>query len=355
MVAEPFRVGSTELAAAGVDPFDEAVYRQLLGRPTATPAELASELGHSTERIAKALDRLRDAGLVGRMSGRRRSYSAVEPEAAINALVRERALELERVRIAAGSFAELFSATRDSGGDEVDIIPNREALGRWFVRLQQEAQEEMITLDRPPYALTTSNPVEQKAISRGVRYRVVYAPEALTWPGVMDDIRELVHHGEEARVLAGVRVKVAIADRRLALMPLSLDLANARAAVIRPSALLDALIDYWELCWRVAAPLDVMRPEGGAGWTGDHVAGGPQGPGESDGRAASDGAEPPQVSDADRMVLALLVSGLKDEAIARQFGWSVRTMRRRMSRLTEELNAANRFQAGVNAVRRGWV
>lgn len=54
-------------------------------------------------------------------------------------------------------------------------------------------------------------------------------------------------------------------------------------------------------------------------------------------------------------MLTLLVGGLKDEAIARQLGWSVRTMRRRISRLHEELGAANRFQAGVIAARRGWI
>lgn len=36
-------------------------------------------------------------------------------------------------------------------------------------------------------------------------------------------------------------------------------------------------------------------------------------------------------------------------------GWSVRTMRRRISRLHEQLGAANRFQAGVIAARRGWI
>jgi DNA-binding NarL/FixJ family response regulator len=54
-------------------------------------------------------------------------------------------------------------------------------------------------------------------------------------------------------------------------------------------------------------------------------------------------------------MLTLLVSGLKDEAIARQLGWSLRTMRRRTSRLHELLGADNRFQAGVNAARRGWI
>uniref|UniRef100_UPI000E3E4FA8 helix-turn-helix transcriptional regulator n=1 Tax=Allorhizocola rhizosphaerae TaxID=1872709 RepID=UPI000E3E4FA8 len=232
-----------------------------------------------------------------------------------------RAAELDRARAAAGPLSELFAAAQTGGTDQVEVLHGSAALGRWFVRLQQEAREEVTTLDRPPYALTTSNPVESQLLARGVSYRAVYAPEALEWPGVLGDIRGLVRQGEQARVLPGLRIKLAIADRRIALMPLSLDFSDVRAVVIRPSALLDGLLDYWEMCWQAAIPLEA--PEHDA------------------------------LSEDDRMLLTLLVSGLKDEAIARQLGWSLRTMRRRMSRLNELLGAANRFQAGVIAARRG--
>jgi hypothetical protein len=317
------------LAPAGVDPFDEAVYRAILVRHSAAPAELADELGHSADRIGRALDRLREHGLVGRMSGTRRRYAAIEPQGAVSALIRARSAELDRVRAAAEDLSSLFARAQTSSASAVEIVNGSEALGRWFVRLQQEATDEVITLDRPPYALTTSNPVEATALTRGVTYRAVYAPEALEWPGVLGDIRELVNHGEQARVLPGLRIKLAIADRRLALMPLSLDLTDVRAAVIRPSTLLDGLIDYWEMCWQAALPLPTV----------------------SSGSSEPSGG----LSDDDRALLTLLVSGLKDEAIARQLGWSLRTMRRRIAGLIEELGAANRFQAGVIANRRGWI
>lgn len=60
------------------------------------------------------------------------------------------------------------------------------------------------------------------------------------------------------------------------------------------------------------------------------------------------------ISDDDRSLITLLAGGLTDSAIARQLGWSTRTMRRRTGRLFEELSASNRFQAGVQAARRGW-
>jgi DNA-binding NarL/FixJ family response regulator len=64
---------------------------------------------------------------------------------------------------------------------------------------------------------------------------------------------------------------------------------------------------------------------------------------------------PEELSDGDRDILALLVAGAKDEAIARQLGIGVRTLHRRMQRLMTALDADTRFQAGIQATRRGWV
>ena len=66
------------------------------------------------------------------------------------------------------------------------------------------------------------------------------------------------------------------------------------------------------------------------------------------------GAGPP-LDERDRRILSLLTVGASDQVVARQLGVSVRTVERRVRYLTEHLGAATRFQAGVQAVRRGWV
>ncbi|MGZ0151476.1 hypothetical protein ACXJJ3_30785 [Kribbella sp. WER1] len=107
-------------------------------------------------------------------------------------------------------------------------------------------------------------------------------------------------------------------------MPLSLDVGDGlRAAVVHQSTLLDALVDYWQLCWQQAIPFGA----------------------EASGELTED----------DRALPTLLVAGLKDDAIARQLGWSLRTMRRRVRRLHELTGTSNRFQAGAVAMRRGWL
>jgi DNA-binding NarL/FixJ family response regulator len=54
-------------------------------------------------------------------------------------------------------------------------------------------------------------------------------------------------------------------------------------------------------------------------------------------------------------VLMLMSSGVKDEAAARQLNVSDRTYRRHVADILSRLGASSRFQAGVEAVRRGWL
>jgi DNA-binding NarL/FixJ family response regulator len=59
------------------------------------------------------------------------------------------------------------------------------------------------------------------------------------------------------------------------------------------------------------------------------------------------------ITDSDRRVLAMLASGCTDETAAREIGVSVRHLRRRIARLMTLLGAHSRFEAGVEAARRG--
>ncbi|GAA0240446.1 hypothetical protein GCM10010492_44480 [Saccharothrix mutabilis subsp. mutabilis] len=74
--------------------------------------------------------------------------------------------------------------------------------------------------------------------------------------------------------------------------------------------------------------------------------------------SVDDPARPAQIADyaaAGEDARALLAAGLKDAAIMRSLGMTQRTMTRRMAALPAELDATTRFQAGLNAARRGLV
>ena len=56
-----------------------------------------------------------------------------------------------------------------------------------------------------------------------------------------------------------------------------------------------------------------------------------------------------------REVLRQLVGGVKDAAAARELGLALRTYRRIVARLMDQLGAQNRFQAGYLAAHRDWL
>jgi DNA-binding NarL/FixJ family response regulator len=101
---------------------------------------------------------------------------------------------------------------------------------------------------------------------------------------------------------------------------------RSTAIVVHQSRLCDALIELFEATWAQGTPIFATAAR------------------------QSGGLDP-----VDSALLSLLNAGLKDEAAARQLELSERTVRRRVADLVERLGATSRFQAGAQAVRRGWI
>ncbi|MEV5006039.1 helix-turn-helix domain-containing protein [Streptomyces sp. NPDC055692] len=104
------------------------------------------------------------------------------------------------------------------------------------------------------------------------------------------------------------------------------------AVLVRPGALLDALIAFFESLWAGASPL-VLTEDG------------------LDGAAVSDRTPPSE----DLLLLSLLLTGLTDTAIAGQLGTSLRTVQRRIRDLIAFAGVRTRMQLAWEASRRGWL
>lgn len=311
------------LQPLGVPPEAESLYRVLLRNPRQTAAELATLVGRSPRAVRSSTGALESLGLVSRLPGRPARLVATPPDTAVEVLVARRETEVAAIRRAAAALAsELPVEHRQE--DQLRIVFGKEAVAAQFLALQQAAVTELRVLDRPPYAQDPQqpNPAEDTLLSRGVRVRGIYAPEALEVPGALALLHEAVANGEEARIYADVPLKLAVADRTTAILPFTGQTSGMidSALVVYAPTLLDALVKLFDLLWQVSEP--VLPP------TGDGT---------------------------DDRLLSLLAAGLKDEAIGRQLGVSLRTVHRRVSELSAALGARTRFQAGVLAERRGLV
>lgn len=312
------------LESVGVSADEEAAYRELLKRTQSDPGDLAAALGRERALVEQALTALEELGLVSRVPGRAPRFRAARPDVAVDVLVARRREELARAQMAARELlAEMPAEERHRPEDIVEVLVGRPAIAARFEQVLTGTREELLVIDRPPYVSDPerSDSSVRSLLREEVVVRGLYAPEALELPGALEAAQDAVRIGERSRVHADLPMKLAIGDRRLAILPVGADEAVEAALCIRPSTLLDALVQLFELLWAQATPIvpAVDSPDG------------------------------------DRELAALLASGAKDDVVARHLGTSSRTLSRRIAELMDRLHVRTRFQAGVQAVRLGWL
>lgn len=347
------RVDGGVLSAAGVTADEEHAYVSLLREGPATLLTLVARLGLSRERATQVVAELQRKGLAHRTPTPHEAYVPVPPHVAVEQLIERRQSELAKVRDEVPMLAALARPEPSQRRTEelIEIVQGRSAVQHAFAQVQRSARSEVRVLDAPPYATEGGiNEVELSQLASGVTYRGVYAEEALATP---DLIRSIAHHlaaGEQARLAATVPTKLAVADRSLALLPLSLsprnrhgahhaarehtgdtaqDTAQDTAVLVHPCGLLEALIALFDSVWAAASPLVII--------------------------AAGEVGVPGELTELDRSLLSLLVAGLTDEAAAVRLRVSRRTVVRRVQHLMIAAGARSRLQLGWRAKELGWL
>jgi predicted transcriptional regulator len=309
------------LESVGVEPLDEEAYRALLAASECEIPELAKLLDRDEREVAATVDRLEALGLLTTTSDHPVRLLPTRPDVAVDALVAVRRAELDRVRAEARVLqSELRAQEQHRPENLVEVIVGQDAIAARFAQLLNGTREQLLVLDRPPYASRPgeSDPRVRGLLSDGVVVQGIYSPDSLNRPGGVDEAYSAADAGETSRVHPQVPMKLAVFDRRIALLPLSVDQLVDSALVVHPCALLDALIEMFTLLWDQAVPVVPA------------IKGDPT----------------------DARLMTLLAAGFKDDAIARQLGLSSRTVGRRVAELMETLGARTRFQAGIHAQRR---
>lgn len=310
------------------------LYRRLLATGPATTAELTEGDADAGD-VAAQLDALTDAGLVAPTAEQPARYVVVSPDIAIEAFVLRKQAALERARMTARALAAEYHATHPTTdlAEVLDLVRGAAVVSAISSRIEDAATTEVLLVDKPPYTSQgglvedCANTTEMRALGRGVTYRVIYQRSILQDPARLETLRIYGEAGEVARVLPDVPFKLLIVDGSAAIVPMRLD-SSADCLVFRGSAVPAILVECFEAMWSRAVPLALATVDG-------------------------DGAVGP--TSAERTVLRMLAAGVKDEVIARQMRVSVRTVGRYVDRLMHDLGAATRFQAGLQASKRGWV
>jgi DNA-binding CsgD family transcriptional regulator len=152
-----------------------------------------------------------------------------------------------------------------------------------------------------------------------------YDSSVLGIDGALQVLEARERGGERFRFAAGIPFSAVIVDESAAVVDTTqYDDSRSASVLVRSRPMVRALAALADLFWDLGSPLSRT----------------------SSARTAES---------RDQTILALLATGAPDATIARQTGVSQRTVERRVRALMDQLGAGTRFQAGVQAARRGLI
>ena len=321
------------LASLGLDRSAEHLYFRLVPVSGHTVVGAARLVQERPAQLLRDLVPLQELGLVVLEDDR----LLVPPLAeALSELVMQESLRATSAAAKLGELARavphlVASTTRPDAGDVTDIRPLDGELSSGGNPLEllhlmlRTSRGDMLWLRPDAWAMPRESKVSElvaDAVATGRRSRAIYPARALS--EAPEALATRARLGEQVRVLSEVPTRMFIFGDAHAVLPEPLGFTDEPRVHVRQRSVVAALTLWFELLWSRAAPVPELE----------------SGNGRTDGR---------------QFLLEQLMAGATDEAIARTLGISLRTVRRRVAALMSELGVDTRFQAGVEAARRGWL
>jgi DNA-binding CsgD family transcriptional regulator len=323
------------LTAVGFSPQVDRIYQRLRSQSGREVARVAASMLRTPDELLADLEPLRRAGIV-RVEG---DEIVVEPPAeALRIMVATQALRAERARRRLEGMSEAVRLLAAEEGRPVPSEHDRSLPVEGEVITAAEPSEiysmvrslilrsrgDLLWLRpdqwRGPHEDLMTDLVREALRQDGRTSRAIYPVRAASDGAAVLAGRAAA--GEQIRVLPEVPTRLFVIGESHAVLPDPLGYADMPLTIVRQPGVVEAMAQWFELLWERAA----VHAVGTAGRT-----------------------------DLRRFLLQQLAAGEHDEQIARRLGISLRTVRRRVADLMSELGADSRFQAGVEAARRGWI
>jgi len=256
------------LVELGMTRYEAKAYLTLIQRESYAASELATEAGIPRQRIYDVLNSLVSRGLVRDWPGPVTRYAATDPQAAVERLLGVQRQALTGLESKSSELADLLRETWESGRaetaplDYVEVLRDPGLLGARFIDLQREAEHELLTFAKAPYA-NSSNPAglesTRRIVAAGGDVRCIYEPSVLDRPEVLAEILQFIRAGEGARVADEVPMKLCLADGHRALFSLTDPIAGRLTStniLVEHPALASSLRTAFEAIWAVSQPFE---------------------------------------------------------------------------------------------------
>ncbi len=245
--------------------------------------------------------------------------------------LRHQLFQLDARRECLAALTKAHPARDEAEGDgppgSVEVVDSLAEVIAMIERASAECVREVVCCQpgggRPPDQLEQAIARDTAMLRRGVRMRILYQHTS-RWDAPTQAYAERTSAlGAEVRTQAQLFGRMIAFDRETVFVP---HYSHGRgAAVVRDPSAVAFLCNAFDQTWESAVPFS-------ADWRGTAT-----------------------VDDVRLQILQLLRGGMKDEAIARRLGMSLRTCRKHIADIFLSMGAESRFQAGYLAVRQGLI
>ncbi|WP_127130036.1 LuxR family transcriptional regulator [Georgenia sp. SYP-B2076] len=317
----------------GLDANAIAVYRTLLSSPGATHPQLVERTGLGHDEVHALIDVLEERGFLRRGHTDPTDLRTESPQVAFERLLgqQEEKLHREQEQLSAirSGAAELIDEYQRAVNRRIGAVEHLTGVDEIVSRLRELSQnvsntlDSVITMAPTPHMLAQAKTDEEPFLARGIKNRSIYPAAARHAEGVPEYAAWLAERGAAARTSITVPNRILIYDGEVAVLNFDPEDYWRGAVIVNTPGVVATLRALFELLWEggtdlapTAADEDQLRPE-------------------------------------ERELLQLLARGMKDEAIARQLGISIRTVRRMINTLSSRMGTASRFALGVRAAQLG--
>lgn len=324
-------------ASLGLDSLALSAYQLTLLADDWSPEDLQAQLGVTAQDLTSAIDVLVDKGLLVPSHEVEGALRSVDPRVGLTRLIEEhdRTLQmaherLSHTRAATQQLIDLVDDHDTRQRSSLEQVAGRDQVSDRISELLGQATSEVLTVLTmlpSPDAMATARRGDTVLLERGVQTRMlVLTGHVRRSPDYVAYLTELVGLGAEVRVAPTLPTRMILVDDAAAILPTDPDDPGAGATIIRHHNLIRLMRDTFETLWRGSRALG----------SDEH---------------RSDRWEP---SELELEVIRLLGRGNKDEAIARRVGMSLRSVRRLISQMSQELDSNSRFELGLICGSRGW-
>lgn len=283
----------SSLQALGLNAYEAKAYLALLERNTLTATEVANLAGIPRARVYETLQTLLTKGLCLLRPGRFKTYGAANPTAVKEALLpgtqrkidteletlqeEQRKLVLKKKKMSSdaddviNSLVPIYEKglSDHSPLEYIEIIKDPYQMHKKFVQLIAETREEHLAFVKPPYSGARERIEEHftqqvEPLRQGIRIRGIYEipkdKEEIEW--WFKTIDTAAKHGEEARVIKELPMKMAIFDERIVMLALEDPVSkqiSLTTQIVEHRSLAKGLKVLFETFWEQAEDYHILK------------------------------------------------------------------------------------------------